>query len=314
MDNFIEESIDYLFYNGGFDLIVGPQKFEFRIRPNNQIEVTSITNHIKKIYTGTPAVYQFFAFLVFCDLYSGKSKSVITLCKDKNVSRNNIKVINQIYEIYKSMLSISDKEMVDAVSNDDPAYIDGLMLDTAYENEFTNPSKLKYETIKARIESYAADFMRRYEYWDNLYDEFLTTEEYDLLHEYTQIKMEEAKAGICAKHPNYFSFQDVWEILFDRCNVLEESLETTFKDGFIEKHRIIEILMTLFDKQIDVLDIIEIIKNAFQVAINNEKDEVDYNDFIEAIGLSYLEDSIINELRERLSRDNNKVFVIKPNK
>ena len=91
MDNFIEDSVDYLFYNGGFDFLSGYQKFEFRIRLDGEIEVTSINNHIKTVFKGEPDNYQFFAYVIFCDMFSSHQKSTITLCKDKNVSRNNLK-------------------------------------------------------------------------------------------------------------------------------------------------------------------------------------------------------------------------------
>ena len=71
--------------------------------------------------------------------------------------------------------------------------------------------------------------------------------------------------------------------------------------------------MILFENEIDILDIIEIMKNAFQVAINNGKNEIDYNDFVEAIEESYFPDYIITELKGKtLKDDNKKVFVIKP--
>lgn len=315
MDNFIEASIDYMFYNGGFNLLVGDQRFEFRIRPNDVLEVTSITNHIKKVFSKDTDVYQFFAFLIFCDLYSARQRCNMTVCKDRNLSINNLKVLNRVYEIYKTMLSLSDKEILDSVSDDDPGCIDRVMLEKAYENDLHDGSNLKFDLIRVRIEKYARDFMRRYVYWDNLYDELLTTEEYDPLHEYALIKMEEARNNINANHPHYFTQEDIWHILFERSTVLEESLNVGYKGGIEQKHHIMDALFTLYNKKVDIMDIIEIMKNAFHIAISEERDTIIVEDFIEAIELSYLPDDIIDEIKNILKKENpqnNKIVFIKP--
>ncbi len=310
MDNFIEDSISYLFYNGGFDLITGDQRFEFRIRPNGEIEVTSITNHIKKIYKGLPDTYQFFAFLIFCDMYSSKQKTTIVLCKDRNVSNNNINALNIIYSILKTMLSIDGKELYESITSDDPSEIDHIMLQRAFDEEIMN-EHLKFELLKERIESLAFYFARRFEYWNNLYDEFLTTEDYEQLHEYAFVRLEELKNNIDAKHPHFFSREETLQILFLRINHLSIDLELDIEGGESQKHLILENLMLLFDLEIDIFDIILLIKDAFEVAIINEEDVVSTSAFIEAIELSYLPDDIIqkltNKLRSKKKKDNSKM-------
>ena len=318
MDNFIEESIDYLFYNGGFNLITGNQTFEFRIRPNGEIEVTSVNNHIKTIFTGEPEIYQFFAFLIFCDMYSSVQKSTIALCKDKNVSRNNLKALNRIYNIYKSMLSLSGEAFLDAITDDDPGQIDRAMLEKAYEDAGVE-SSIKFELLKSRIETYAYDFARRFEYWNNLYDEFLATEDYDPLHEYALVKMEELKNNIEANHPTFFTRDEALSVIFARTNQLELDLDMKISGGEAKKHYILNILISLYDYQIDIMDIVMLIKNAFTNASMNEQDEVRVDDFMEAIELSYLPDSIkrliiasLNELNKKSTKKGNNIISFKP--
>ncbi len=306
MDNFIEESINYLFYNGGFDLNTGYQKFEFRIRPNGKIEVNSYNNHIKKTYNGEPDIYQFFAFLIFCDLFSSVQKSTISLCKDKNVSRNNLKALNRVYVIYKNMLSLNGQNLADAICDDDPGALDRIMLEESYDNIPHEISNLKFEILKARVETFAYDFARKFEYYDHLYDLMLATEDYEAINEYACVKWEELNNNIEANHPNYFSKKETKEILFSMTNKLENELEISFASNEEEKHFILNTLLRLYDYKIDILDIIYYINWAFTLSSQDEKDNVSIEDILTVIELSYLDDNIKDELITKLKIRGNK--------
>lgn len=307
MDNFIEESVNYLFYNGGFDLNTGYQKFEFRIRPNGKIEVNSINNHVKKTYTGEPDIYQFFAFLIFCDLFSSVQKSTISLCKDKNVSRNNLKALNRVYVIYKNMLSLNGEKLAEAICDDDPGALDRIILEENYDVIPYQTSNLKFEILKARIDSYTYDFARKFEYYDHLYDLMLATEDYDAINEYACVKWEELNNNIEAEHPNYFSKAETKEILFSMTNKLERELEMSFADNEEEKHFILNTLLRLYDYNIDILDIIYYINWAFTISSQDGKDNVSIEDILTVLELSYLDDNIRNELISKLKVKNNKI-------
>ena len=306
MDNFIEESINYLFYNGGFDLNTGYQKFEFRIRPNGKIEVNSSNNHIKTTYTGEPDIYQFFSFLIFCDLFSSVQKSTISLCKDKNVSRNNLKALNRVYVIYKNMLSLDGKMLADAICDDDPGALDRIMLEKSYDKIPCEVSNLKYEIIKARIETYAYNFARRFEYYDHLYDLMLATEDYDAINEYAQVKWEELNNNIEVEHPNYFSKVETREILFSMVNKFESELEIKFTENEEEKHFVLNTLLRLYDYGVDILDIIYYINWAFTLSSQDDKDIVTLEEVLTVLELSYLDDNIRNELISKLNNGNKK--------
>ena len=309
MDNFIEDSVNYLYYNGGFDLITGYQRFEFRVRKDGEIEVTSINNHIKTVFKGEPDIYQFFAFLIFCDMYSSHQRTTIALCKDKNVSLNNLKALNRVYEIYKTMLMMDGEHLAEALSDEDPGALDRVMLDYAYDEISEEESKLKFSLIKDRIDSYAYYFARRYEYYDNLYQEMITTDEDDPLNEYARIRWEELENNIDANHDSYFTKDEALRILFERTNKLEKDLMVSIEGGELEKFRILNILMSLYDLKVDVMDIIYLVKCAFSACCMDDRTEVSLGDFLEAIEVCYLDDnikdSILRKLRDKSNNKNN---------
>lgn len=306
MDNFIEDSIDYLFYNGGFDFISGYQRFEFRIRLDGEIEITSINNHIKTVYIGEPEIYQFFAYVIFCDMFSSHQKSTITLCKDKNVSRNNLKALNRVYVIYQTMLSLDGKLLAEALSSEDPGNLERIMLEASYDEIPNKKSNLNFEHLKRRIESYAYDFARKYEFGDNVYETMLTSEDYEPINEYARIRWEELQNNIDAIHTDYFTKEEVLEILFSQTNRLSVDLSVQIAAGEEEKNRILNVLLGLIDYEIDIIDIIYFIKCAFSFAFLDERDEVTLSDFMEAIEVSYLPDEIKKKVLSKLKSTSKK--------
>ena len=300
MDNFIEESINYLYYNGGFDLNTGYQKFAFRIRPNGIIEVKSTSNHITNTYTGEPDIYQFFAFLIFCDLFSSVQKTTISLCTDKNVSLKNLKALNRVYIIYKNMLSLNGERLADAISDEDPGALDRIMLAESYDVIPTDFSHLKFDVLKARIETDTYYFARKFEYFDYIYELLLTTEDYEMIHEYAALRWEELNNNIEKENPNYFTKREALEILFNMTSKLERELEIEFASSEEEKHFILNTLIRLYDYKIDIIDIVYYIHWAFTLSCSDEKDRVSINEIITALELSYLSDNIKSELLSKL--------------
>lgn len=309
MDNFIEDSVDYLFYNGGFDFLSGYQKFEFRIRLDGEIEVTSINNHIKTVFKGEPDIYQFFAYVIFCDMFSSHQKSTITLCKDKNVSRNNLKALNRVYVIYQTMLSLDGKLLAEVLTSEDPGDLERIMLEASYDEIPDKKSNLRFELLKRRIESYAYDFARKYEFGDNVYETILTSEDYEPINEYARIRWEELQNNIDAVHSDYFTKEEILEALFSQANRLSVDLNVQIAGGEEEKYRILNVLLGLIDYEVDVIDIIYFIKCAFSFAAMDGRSEVSLGDFLEAIEVCYLDDnikdSILRKLREKSNNKNN---------
>lgn len=306
MDNFIEDSVNYLFYNGGFDFLTGMQKFKFRVRSNDEIEVTSINNHVTKVYKGDKSVYEFFAFIVFCDMFSSHQKSNITLCKDKDVSKNNLKVLNKVYAMYKVMLSLDNKTLSEAISSPEPDELFNVLLESLQESYPFDVMNLSYNVIKSRLDSYAFDFTKRVEFLDNLYQELITSEEYDLINEYAMIRWEEAQNNIEAKHSDFFTKDKALETLFSRTNKLESDLEISISGGEELKHSILNILIDLYDMKVDILEIVFIIKCAFSSACMDDRECVLLDDFIDAVDLSYLTDVVKDSIISKLDSLRNK--------
>ncbi len=311
MDNFIENSLDYLFYSGGFDLITNGQRFEFRIRPNGDIEVTEITNHIKKVYTNEPDIYYYFAYLIFCDMYSSHQKSRIMICKDKKVSHNNLKALNRVYVIYHAMLSLNGEKLAASLSDENPSALDIAFIDEAFENAQGVSSNLKYNLLKARIETLAYDFSRRYEYFDNVYNTLITSKEYEPIYNYALYKWEKLEG----KEPSRYVLtkEDMINSLFSLVNTLEKDMQITIEGGELSKRYIINTLLTLTDREVDIIDVIYFIKCTFYLACDDEKEYVQTKDFTEAIEVSYLDDDIkldvINRLKKNsYKKSNNKIL------
>ena len=307
MDNFIEDSIDYLYFNGGFDLKTGDQLFQFRIRPNGEIEVTSIRNHISTTFKGEPGVYQFFAFLIFCDMYSSHQRAMISICKDKNVSRNNLKALNRVYNMYQSMLMMDGKLLAAALSDEeDPGALDRIMLEVATEEVPDKHSKLKFDLIRSRVESYAWYFARKYEYYDNLYQEMITTDSENPLSEYALIRWEELNNNIEAEHLEFFDQSSMIRILYERTKKLEDDLGMNIEGGEIVKSQIISIIQSLANDKVDIMDMIYFIKCAFTSSSMDDRDIVTIGDFLEAIELSYLPDYLKDRICAKLKKINTK--------
>lgn len=301
MDNFIEDSIDYLFFNGGFDLVTGYQVFQFRVRKDGEIEVTSINNHIKTVFKGEPDIYQFFAFLIFCDMYSSKQKTTLVVCRDRDVSINNLRALNRVYNIYQTMLTMSGEDLAAALSDEeDPGALDRIMLDSSYDVIPHKQSNLEFSAIKASVESDACYFANRYEYYDNLYQEMITTDPENPFYEFLLMRWEELNNDIDADHSKFFSKEETLRILFERTNKLEDDLGLEIEGGEVKKHYILDILMGLNDDGVDVADLIYLVKCAFSSCAMEDREYVTLGDFMEAIEVCYLPDDKKDRLLSQL--------------
>ena len=300
MDNFIEKSIDYLFNKGSFNFTSGYQKFEFRIRPSGNIEVTEIIDKQRIVYD-KEEIYPFFAYLVFCDIYSTLQKSTISLNKDRNVSYHNLKALNKVYDIYQTMLTIDGPEFALIFSDDDPTALENVLLQRIKDYLPVKQSQFKYEVIKNRIDTIMHDFARKYGYFDTVWNILDTTEEYELLHEYAYLKWQDLNNYRVVDRKDYFTKQDALEALYSLINRLEKELELHIKGDLLIRQRIIEALQSLMDYDVDIVDIVYFIKVTFFNVDTLDRCEILINDFIETIETSFLDeeiqDIIINKLR-----------------
>lgn len=301
MGNYIEESLDYLFNYGGFDLLAGSEKYEFRVRQNGEIEVKLFINRKEEsIFKGEPAIYQSFAYLILCDVLSAYENSNIVLCKDKNVSKNNLKALNRVYNIYLTMLSIDRSLLAEAISDKDYSILESVLLEHADEIPHKT-SNLKYDLIKRRIDSYAYDFARNYEYYDSVYDVIYTTDEYDPLHTYAVSRWEELENNEHKKAKS-LTKDEMLEALFKMTNTLERDLEMSIRGGETYKRKILIYLLELSDLDVDIIDIVSIAKRAFYNADMDKRNIVEIDDFFEVIDISYLDEDIKEIIFSKLNR------------
>ncbi len=311
MFNLIEKTLDYLYYDGGFELTTGYQTFSFRVRKDSEIEIIADD---KKVYAKEPDIYQFFAFVIFCEVLSSEQKTFITSKNNyENVSKHNLKALNKVYNIYKTMLQISGEDLVDALTNEDIGELQNIFVFNANEAYPLEETKLKYDSLKERLINLADYFVKTYEYYDNVYDVILTTEDYEKVNVYARMKWDELESNKSLKHPGFFTKDDILYTVSMTFHQLERDLDISNNLSIIDEEKLIKVFASLAYYRVDILDIIFLIKCAFSNAIENEREYILIDDFIEAIELSYLSDEVIDKMIFKLDKIKEDSKVVKLN-
>ena len=145
------------------------------------------------------------------------------------------------------------------------------------------------------------DFARKYEYYNTIWETLGTTEDYEQLHEYASLKWEELNNDRVINRKDFFTKNEALESLYSLVSKLEIDLDIPLKGDLLVRKQIINALESLRDYDIDIIDIVNIIRVAFYNADMAYKTEITVSDFMESIELSYLDENIkdivINKLR-----------------